>query len=62
MHNGRMFKAKQEAPVNPSFTKYVKIVSSGKHVRVIYTLLHPTLIYSKTGVYRGTHFFFCPKT
>ena len=29
----------------------------GKHVRVMYTPLHPTFIYSKTGVYRGIHFF-----
>ena len=30
--------------------------TSCKHVRVMYTRLHPTFIY-KTGVYRGIHFF-----
>ena len=32
------------------------IVSSCKHVRVMYTPLHPTL-YSKTGVNWGIHYF-----
>ena len=31
--------------------------TSCKEVRVMYTPLHPTFIYSKTGVYRGIHFF-----
>ena len=46
------------------FPKLKKSKASRKHTYIILTQLKKTLLYSKTGVYRGIHYFsyFCSKT